>query len=69
MSVTKVVFTYFEGDAETGEREMTLSRVKEEIDLLDLMYFFAEAARAAGYPYVEQVGCTKTEGGQTWSEF
>ena len=69
MSVTKVTLTYYEGDLETGEREMTLSRSKEDMDLLDLMYFFADAARAAGYNYVEQVGCNKTEGGQIWSEF
>jgi hypothetical protein len=69
MSVTKVTLTYYEGDLETGEREMTLSRSKEEMDLLDLMYFFADAARAAGYTYVEQVGCSKGDGEETWSEF
>jgi hypothetical protein len=69
MSVAKVVMTYYEGDLETGEREMTISRSKEDMDLLDLLYFFADAARAAGYTSVERVGCAGEDGGQTWSEY
>ena len=69
MGITKVTMTYYEGDVETGEREMTISRSKEDMNLHDLMYFFADAARSAGYTYVEQVGCSKECGEETWSEF
>ena len=64
-----VTFTYTEYDDNTGEREVTLTRFKDDIDLNDLMYFFADAARTAGYTYVEQVGCCTGDDKETWSEF
>jgi hypothetical protein len=69
MSVTKVTMTFYEGDEGTGEREVVISRCKEEMNVLDLMYFFADAARVAGYTYVERVGCAYAEGNETWSEY
>jgi len=47
---------------------MMLTRDKEDMDLKDLVDFLADAARSAGYTYVEQVGVIKSDGDEVWSE-
>jgi len=66
--MTKVTFLYEEGCEYTGTRTMMLTRDKDEMDLKDLVDFLADAARAAGYTYVEQVGVIKDNGDEVWSE-
>jgi len=38
-------------------------------DVQDLAWVFAEAARAGGFTYIEQVGLVKANGDETWSDF
>jgi len=55
MSTISITFTEDDGDS--------VKLVRHEVDdLYALSLFFAEAARAAGYPYVESVGFEKDDG-------
>jgi hypothetical protein len=38
-------------------------------DMQDLSWVFAEAARAGGFTYVEQVALVTESGKETWSEY
>jgi hypothetical protein len=55
MSTVEITFTEDDGDS--------VKLVRHEVeDLYALSLFFADAARAAGYTYVESVGFEKDDG-------
>lgn len=62
--MTKLEFKFYEDG-----REMVISRMCEEADLYELLYFFADAARCAGFTYVEQVGSRDDDGNEKWCDW
>ena len=67
MAVVTIIYT--EDDDNTGTREMTLTRDKEDMTAGDMLYFFADAMRACGYDQVNRVGYATHRGQTFWSEF
>jgi len=64
------VLIHFEADLETDgvEQSVTLERNSVEY-VTDLLDFYADAAKAAGFTYVDRVGYATDKGSQTWSKF
>jgi len=67
--MAKVTIIYEEEDEHLGTRLMTLSRDKEDLTAMDMMYFFSESMRACGYDSVNRVGYITAKGAEVWSEF
>lgn len=67
--MSSVTITFSEEGEGTGFREVILTREKEELNIQDMLYFFAEASRAAGYEMVHRVGYSTDKGQTFWSEF
>ena len=67
MAIVTIIYT--EDDDSTGTREMTLTREKEDMTARDMLYFFADTMRAAGYDQVNRVGYATAKGSCVWSEF
>lgn len=68
MSVSKVTLSFYEGDSITGEREISVSRSREEFDIYEMMYFMGEALQAMGYTYVDTVGVKYDDGSERWGD-
>jgi len=64
-----VTIIYEEEDENLGTRLVTLTRDKEDLGAMDMMYFFAESMRACGYDFVNRVGYATSKGSCKWSEF
>ena len=67
--MAKVTIIYEEEDENLGTRLVTLTREKEDMSAMDMMYFFAESMRGCGYDYVNRVGYATKRGEMRWSEF
>ena len=67
--MAKVTIIYEEEDEHLGTRVMMLSRDKEDITAVDMMYFFSESMRACGYDTVDRVGYVTAKKVEHWSEF
>ena len=67
--MAKVTIIYEEEDENLGTRVVTLTREKEDLGAMDMMYFFAESMRGCGYDFVNRVGYATKRGQTLWSEF
>jgi len=64
------VLIHFETDLETDGVEQSITLERSNIDLVtDLLDFYADAAKAAGFTYVDRMGYATDKGSETWSKF
>jgi len=64
------VLIHFETDLEADFIEQTITLERNNIELVtELLDFYADAAKAAGFTYVDRVGYATEKGSQTWSKF
>ena len=55
---------------DTGEAITTTTYSRGDVEYLwDLLHFYSEATRKAGYDYVEAIGALKDDNTQMWSTF
>ena len=64
----KVTVTFEHTMNEDGVDTKTTYEHNDVTDVQDLAWVFAEAARAGGFTYIEQVALVKGNGDETWSD-
>lgn len=64
----KVTVTFEHTMNEDGVDTKTTYQHSDVTDVQDLAWVFAEAARAGGFTYIEQVALVKDNGDETWSD-
>ena len=63
----KVTVTFEHTINEDGVDTKTTYEHQDVTDVQDLSWVFAEAARAGGFTYIEQVALVKENGDEVWS--
>lgn len=64
----KITVTFEHTMNEDGVDTKTTYEHNDVTDVQDLAWVFAEAARAGGFTYIEQVALVKGNGDETWSD-
>lgn len=64
------VFIAFETDINEDGVDQTVTLERDGVEFVtDLLDFYTDAAKAAGFTYVDRVGYATDKGEQTWGRF